>query len=480
MNNGQILKCVYCGGNDLQAVGDNFVCHHCNAQYPLIEDIPIILPEPKAALSGYLVDMDNTKKRMCHMIEVLEKFKSCEGIPSAIRRVEELVQGMSCNLRLVERQFSPIVKYSEDKKLDSDFLGWASVQTGLSFHGMLKYFYQDWFGIPEFSQINSTFGQAVEGYCSDRDSIAVLGAAACGLLYGMSSYFKKSYGVDLVLPTLLAAKRLIFGEPMSFHLETAEWKKVSLSPPSRPINEVRFIASNVMDLPFQDGSLSAVATQCVLNIIGDPMQLACEIHRALKPGGIWINFSHPVALISDPPGIFYRKLDELILLLQKVGFDSRRTETMRFNFLNTEAIEPKSSVTNSEVQCFALEKTFQSNQKYKYGHIKDLFQRKDNNVWSLIPCLADGKRTTLSYGKTFSSKEIRETAMLSVIDFCFDIPREYAIYLEDLLRQVDGQKTFRAIYDHLLSERPSLSELDFLRLMHCLSMDHHLIELRGL
>jgi hypothetical protein len=209
MNNESFYKCVSCGSDDLYRDNDALLCNECSTRYPVIDDIPIFVPNPEIALSVYVANLDSAKQCLQDIKNSAEIAIAKKKSLSETKRIEEIISGTTGNIQLLEQQFSYISNHLKDKDSEIDFLSWASVQTGLSFHDMLIYFYQDWFGTGEFRKVENFFCKSVETYFTDRESVAVLGAAACGLLHSMSRYFDDSYGVDLVLPALLAAKRFI-------------------------------------------------------------------------------------------------------------------------------------------------------------------------------------------------------------------------------------------------------------------------------
>jgi SAM-dependent methyltransferase len=475
MNNKSVYKCVFCGNNDLYTKDDAFLCNECITRYQVIDDIPIFVPNSEAAISAYVANLGSEKQRLQNIKNIAENAITKKKQPSEIKRIQQIISGTTWNIQLLNQQSISIANHLKDQGTNVDFLSWASVQTGLSFHGMLIYFYQDWFGIEEFRKVEKFFCEAVEKYSADRDSVAVLGAAACGLLHSMSHYFDDSYGVDLVLPALLAAKRFISGNPLTFHLEKAQWKKVQLTPPSNSSNNVHFITANVMNLPFKDNSLSVIATQFLLNVVGDPIRFSEEIHRVLKDDGIWINFSQATNINDDQPELGLRSLDEFIGLLQDT-FKPILADKMRFKFLNIEAIDPSATIEDSEVRSFVLKKTDRLKGKLSYNQNKKLLLRSPEALWSKIPRIVARKQPTLSHRKIFSPNGISESSTLSIIGHSFDIPREFAQWMERILVHIDGQKTVLDIYENLHSERDFLVASDFLRLMHCLSFDHYLID----
>ncbi|GHU39112.1 hypothetical protein FACS1894105_13690 [Clostridia bacterium] len=75
---------------------------------------------------------------------------------------------------------------------------------------------------------------------------------------------------------------------LSLLLKRAEYQKINLS-------NVIVCRGNALDLPFAGASLDAVFANSVLHLISDPAKVINEIHRVLKPNGIFIT-------CDDKPG----------------------------------------------------------------------------------------------------------------------------------------------------------------------------------
>jgi len=469
-------KCVSCGSYDLHRHHAEFLCNECSTRYPVIDDIPIFVTNPDKAPSVYVANLNSEIRWLQDLKNIAEIAITKSKSSSEAKRIEQIISGTTWNIRLLEEQSISIANNLNDKDIDIDFLDWASVQSGLSFHRMLIYFYHDWSGTEEFKNVENFFCEAIEKYATSRESVAVLGAGACGLLSTVSRYFHDSYGIDLVLPALLAAKRLISGEPMTFYLEKAQWAKVQLKPPSNSPGNIHFAVANVMSLPFKDNSLSVVTTQFLLNLVGDPMRFVEEVYRVLKADGIWINFSHSLNINEDQLELGSKSLEEFIYLFNDSEFKTISTGKMRFKFHNVEPIYPSAAVLDTEVWTFVLKKTDQLIGKLGHKNNNKSLLQNTEDLWSKIPKIVASKRVTLSSKKTFSPNGIKRSSSLSIIRHTFDIPNEFAQYLERILAEVDGYKTVLGIYESLCSEGDFLTPTDFLRLMHCLSFDHYLID----
>ncbi|WP_031431299.1 class I SAM-dependent methyltransferase [Methylomicrobium agile] len=393
-------------------------------------------------------------------------------------RTDMMKQGMAVNIRVLERTCKAITDFLAEQPRKDNALAWSSVKSGFTCHDMLPYFYQDWFGTPEFAKVENLFSKTITEHCKDWESVAVLGSGACGLLYSVADDFQVSYGVDLSLSTLLVAKQFIQGEPLVFHLQRADWHKVELTPPASTANEIHYVVSDVLNMPFVSGSLSVVITQYMLDFISNPIRLTEEIYRVLKPGGLWINFSNPCRLPSDPIELGRRKLNELPVFFEKMGFDVLSMENERFALLNLEKIYSEAGNNQQLVHFFTLRKNENdSNIPADDRSIQRFFNRNDS-VWREIPRIVKGRELALARKKLFGEQGARrEVLEISVGGRSFSIPADFALLLETTLAGVDGKNSLRQIYTGVYEKGIGLTEDVFLQLIYVLHVQHYLIEL---
>lgn len=337
-NHKGIVLCIVCNG-DL-AMGDHnvVVCNHCACTYPVVDGIPVFLRKGYAVLEAYLQELRSERERASNIVAELGPLAN-NPRHELSERAERLIAGISHNVEVMAKHCRPIVECTRGVQETDDLLAWASIQTGFSYRDMLPYFFQDWYGTREFEQVKETFEQAVSEYCPDRAAMTMLGAGACGLFFTLADHFNQSFAVDLSLLTLLTAKRLIHGEPVSLHLEQANWKRVDLFPPARlGGKDMAFMVANVMTLPFREESMSVVITQYLMDIVGNPIGLIEEVRRVLGPCGVWIDFSQPCRVPTDPIPLRKRRLLEVTPLLRAMGFETKTLETRRFKLLNVDEI----------------------------------------------------------------------------------------------------------------------------------------------
>ncbi|MGR9052890.1 MAG: class I SAM-dependent methyltransferase, partial [Gammaproteobacteria bacterium] len=330
----------------------------------------------------------------------------------------------------------------------------------------------------DFDEVKALFDKVITEHCKDKTSIAVLGAGACGLLHGLADRFQFSYALDLSLPTLSAAKRLIEGERLVFHLEQADWQRIELLPPPPLTNPIRYLAADVMNMPFKNASMSVVVTQYMLDFASDPGRLTEEIYRILKPGGIWINFSNPFRVLDDPIELGRRKLNELPAYFETFGFDTVSLENKRFTLLNMEKIVAEVGNNKNLVHFFTLKKS-ETIPDNKRRPIRRFFLENEA-VWLEIPKLVKGRELTIAHKKKLDGQQANNGWIeFTVLRHSFIIPSNLALLLETFIEHVDGKTTLRSLFTLLQRKGMALSEKAFMHLVYILHIQHNLISLDG-
>jgi SAM-dependent methyltransferase len=446
-------------------------------QFPAVGGVRVFVPRPGAALQAFLTDLSAIEQRFGSTAAALER--SEHSLPTSMRRRAERMQnGMSRDLALMTAACEPIRAAVADQRPEEDFIAWASIQTGLSLHDMFIYFYQDWTPTKEFERVKGWFRGAVAEHCRDRASVAVLGAGACGLVHALAHEFQHTYAVDLSLPTLLLAKKFLEGERLALHLKQANWARADLAPPAPAPNPISYLAANVTHLPFKEGSLSTVVTQCLFDIVDNPVHLAEEIHRVLRPEGVWINFSHAFDAPGDPMELSPRKLEEVPLVLGPLGFDVLSLQRKRFIMLDASAIDPEPARTEDDVHFFMMSKAVGRPKLARFSELRQRFEAADPTLWQARPRAVPGKEVSISERRVFSQHGGERHPELKVGPYAMPIPASHADLLGALLEQVDGERTLREIYD-AVGGAASLSPAEFLELVSCLSVERYLLDLGG-
>ncbi len=74
-------------------------------------------------------------------------------------------------------------------------------------------------------------------------------------------------------------------EVIGIDLESSQFEVGRALALERGVKNVRFVAGNIYELPFSEGSFDAVFVHAVLYHLSDPHKALAEVHRVLKSGG---------------------------------------------------------------------------------------------------------------------------------------------------------------------------------------------------
>lgn len=473
------FKCVICNG-DLQSKGLNsFICDTCGRQYPIINDIPILIARHNPALFSIGRYMEDQLTQLNNLKASLSKLNRANHSDV---EVASMLEGMQGNLYLMEQHCKPISDYLNNKKLKFSGIDWFfSIDPGRPFHYMLRYFYQDWYGTTQFNQVKNIVADAISTYCDDNETLAVLGCGACGLLYYLSNNFSVSYGVDLAIPTLMTAQQLLNGEDIAIYLEAAEWKEIHLKAPKKTLGQIKLLASNVMRLPFGDSSISTIVTQYMMDLESNhPRYLTNEIHRVLKPGGIWVNFSIPFRIPGDVYNLGPVSIDRLSTFFKPFGFELLSSQQGRFKAWNFEEVTDTGDRPDHEVHFYAAKKVSQYKEQKIYMSFIDYFTNKNNDLWNRIPALVEGRTLAVINKTEFRPCGISQSKALSVAfskenEELFPVENDQAEFIEKFFKLINGKRSLRDIYNLVIESDIELTKDEFIELFHALSIFYYLI-----
>lgn len=471
-----MLYCLSCHGDLIDSPSNLQICSRCGECYPSIDGVDVfILPDAISSLSGYVREIEDTKAEFATInAGLMELEKLHDG--ALIERSARIQSGMSANLKFLEAVYQPIVDFVQSQPREDGDLIPSTLQFCYTGDHMLPYFYQDWCGVPDYETVKELICQTVTERCPDRDKVAVLGTGACGLLYSVADYFQVSYGVDLSLPTLLMAKKLIEGNSLSFQLKKANWHEITVAPPVSSANDIRFIAADVMTLPFKNGSLSVVVTQYLLDIVSNAELFSQEIYRVLKAGGVWINFSKPFINVHKSYELGRYQLTDLPDYFNKLGFSVEHADCHRFTPLNLAAIGAETDSVNDIVHFFSLKKSEQLMPVFKDRSANRFFTKNDA-IWFEIPRVVKGREIAF-FQKRFLNNQVQADQLwLNALGRLFAVHTDLALLLESLYMLMDGEKNLKELFLILQSQGGNLTEEQFLILIYCLNRQHALIDL---
>jgi SAM-dependent methyltransferase len=460
------FQCVKCGAS-LELDGKSGMkCISCKAQYPIVNEIPILTSFPTSLLGSHCRALQRELAELDRKRNYLGASENVHNEPGRRLRAQRMLNGSHLNVKLIERYMQPLVEHvsnNPEQLLGLDQV--LSLNEGMSPQEALRYFYQDWAPTNDFKFVEGLIIGALKEYSPWLDALAVLGCGACGIARAASEHCRIAFGVDLSVPTLLIAQGILLGDPIEIFLKDAEWRPVRLSCPGRTKNNLSLVSADVKQLPFPNASLSAVVTQYLMGAVGNPLRVVEEIKRVLEPGGSWVNFSRPFKVPGESPELGAPALEELPSLLGPMGWQIVKMERQRFNFLNLEQIYQGGDRISDEVDfVVAMNSRPSLEVSARRGN-----QVPDNDAvwWKRIPKLVPGMEVTTIRKREFEvagPKNCFEIT-LRTHNRALQVTQDHVALIELLFEQIDGIRSIGEVFDGLKSRGIRIRRSEFSQLI---------------
>lgn len=468
--------CIHC----MAALWENgraeLGCHDCGRCFPVVHGIPILTLRPREMLMVHLQEFRQAQAAL----ERKRVLLSAPAKYNSAARIERMLNALTQNLGLIDTYVKPIEEYlNSNGQHPPSLIDWALAQNiGSVPQIMLPFFYQDWARTRDMEDAESLVTDALLQYRPDDETVAVLGAGACGMTYASAKHFGVAYGLDLSLPTLLMAQGIMAGDTIAVHVANAGWERVQLTPPNPAKNEICLVAADIGTLPFAEGNLSAVITQYLMDVAGDPLGVAAEIQRVLKPGGIWVNFSNPFRLPGDPPETGLPEPEELPELFEPFGLEIIKVRRTRFTLLNLDQIYAGGHRNAQEVHFFVARKAALPGRTIARRF--QIWDRQNlDSWWQLVPEIIPGREIQVLRKRVFAPGGAKDGIEIAVNAVNFSISGEHTAFVETLFGQFDGERTLLEILNNLVAQGIAMRDTEFRELIHCLLNQYCVISLNS-
>lgn len=466
--------CVRCGAESMDLSSTEFRCNGCSYSYPVFAEVPILTLRPHALLRAATRALRTTSSHLDELCGEVTPVKGSGFISGSTQeRVQRALAGMRANMTLVESLLKP-AEAADGSSVHLDLLDTLSnCGAGWTPDSMLPYFYQDWSGSEHFEVVKATVITTLRQHVRDTDACAVLGAGACGLLYALAPEFTRAYGIDLSLPTLLIAQQVLRGYPITVHLKNVDWCAAQLKNLDVQRSNVRLAVADASRLPFPDSSLSAIVTQYLMDIVGNPLHIAGEICRVLKPQGVWVNFSLPIHAPNLPTELRRLTLEELPDFLKPVNFELIEARHVPFSFLNLRQLSKTTTVYDENVPFFAARNLTEYTKSLGEIRNESLALNSDRQWWQAVPKLAVGRRLEIASivahhpGRRYQRVEASFGFSFAAEQYVLE--ENIAQQLQALCGMIDGSRTFKEIYDAQVAQGLDFGASGFRELFHYLS-----------
>jgi SAM-dependent methyltransferase len=477
-------SCIYCGSPLLAFELSHLRCIRCLRIYPMVSGIPVLTHRPRALLSAYTQALRRSASRIRELESAETDNPDSNSSQNPYRgRVQGALAGMRSNLSLLQTYMKPAEAHLEGESMTLGFAdAISSWGAGWSADGMLPYFYIDWGNTDAFSRVQSFLLASLREHSADSEAIAVLGAGACGLVNALAKHFDYAYGIDLSLSVLLVANGVLRGDPIVVHFKDVGWRAAELRNRQPPHTNIRLAVADVVSLPFEGSSLSAVVTQYLMDIVGNPLRVANEIHRVLKPGGVWLNYSLPLHQPAEPPEFGLFTLDELPAFLKSADLQLVKAHHDNFVVTDFRRFDQSAPVWTHNVHFFIAQRPAAPSASGTVLDHNSTLGESDDTWWDTVPRFFNGNTAQIIHATSYRAGLRNHSPELSFgLDVFplnrFPIAEDHANFLMLVLDLIDGKRTFGQIRDQLTPNGFQMTDSDLRELFYYLSDRHGIVRI---
>ncbi len=318
-----LLACPACNG---RLTGSS--CLACRIDFPMVGDIPWMMPEPRAALvewrgrlhyllSHYATEAARQRRDLEQAAAGSLRRRRLEHVAAALDDQAERIRALMLPLGLTGRAEAHAVHVAIGTELPLN-QGLSSYYTNL---------HRDWcWGAAENAAGLAAVMRALASGQPDR--VLVLGAGAARLAYDLHCALKTELTVALDFNPLfmLAARRILDGETLELYEFPIAPRSIeehallrSLSAPAIPRPGLELLLADASAPPFQRGCFDLVLTPWFIDVAGEPVpRLLARLNKLLAAGGLWINHGS-LAFAGRSPADSV-SLEELLESMPGAGF----------------------------------------------------------------------------------------------------------------------------------------------------------------
>jgi SAM-dependent methyltransferase len=460
---GQSYRCVSCRGELLNASDTDLQCSQCGRRFPVVNDIPILTHWPRALLVTAHLALAQAQAQIAR-----SRALPVSGGAAFLDRVQRTREAGAANVGLISRYMGPVGHYlrSHPGPALSAFDWIAGHAGGWTPQAMLPFFFQDWGNTSEFSAACTLIVDALVRHRRSAGTVAVLGAGACGIAHAAAAHFETTVAIDLSIPTLLIARGVLAGDSFVVHMGAGRWYAAPVTGPTAPNGRIRLAVADATALPFADQSLSAVVTQYLMDVVGNPSAVIDEIARVLEPGGVWVNFSPPISVPDQPSTFGKPTLDELPDLVEPFGFDVRASDRRLFTPLDLSSLDADAPGSAHEVNFFAASRRAAASAR---RHPMDA---EGDEWWAAVPVTPPGREVWLIRRSTIGGRARQEVVELGVGRMTAAVPHAVVQLVEAVVGPIDGVRTAREVFA-AVAERGELTDSEEFREILRFFYRHH-------
>ncbi|MFQ5643680.1 MAG: methyltransferase domain-containing protein [Thiogranum sp.] len=338
------LQCPACSGA-LQ-LEDSLKCHACGQTFPLLTDIPVLMPGPEEFVGLWQNRLGNFVASQQRNIESNKRLIASPTVYPPLReRLKKITHARMENLQTLlelmapQRDLGPGIPPTEHTDAVGSFM-------------LIVYLLRDWGW--DTDEVDILCNKVIEILPPDLspESLLVLGAGACRDSFNLHNHYNcpLTISVDIAPLMLLGASRIVSGGELNLYQiqpnnvrneqdNVSFWK---LRAPRKPDPDFLYMLADATRLPFAKDAFHVVLTPFLIDAVGEDLRnFAPRINQILQPGGYWVNYGAMTFL----PGINYTA-DEVLSIVSDSGF-----RILHHGFSTKPHLAPRESCQRSVYDC---------------------------------------------------------------------------------------------------------------------------------
>jgi ubiquinone/menaquinone biosynthesis C-methylase UbiE len=327
-----------------KTLDDDDTCIECRENFPKLGDVPWLVPQPKANLQDWALRYRSFLQSLDDEINQLKvQGKIKQRLASSPKRMQKLMQAKIENKKFLEDLLAPLVKRGPSTT-ELYKAGGISAPPSQSLTGYYHNIHRDWSWETDENQLSLECITQILGDHSSSQNLGatvVLGAGAGRLGFDLhqTQMPQSTYLVDFNPLMLLVAHRVLerrslklFEFPLAPQSAADTQVLQKLTAPSEPKSHLYVIGGDALKTPFASQSVDTVVTPWLVDILPvDAALLIGEIHRILKPGGLWIYFGSMT--FSHREISFNYSSDEFFELVKYFDFSIEKKEHRKIPYM---------------------------------------------------------------------------------------------------------------------------------------------------
>ena len=296
-----LLACPRCDKTPLIEKNGSCLCAACKINFPSVNGIPWMFPEPQATLGEWRGRLQFSLQQLSQESAKLDaELKNKDLRPLTKRRIERYKKAMDSHRRSLQEILQPV----DVQSLHGNVESYLALRTRLPADQGLNTYYtnvhRDWAWGDEENKASLNQVRAVLLENAELGNVLVLGAGAVRLAYDLHMQMDctTTIAMDFNPLLLLIAQSVTQGDLLKMYEFPIAPKSFeddavlrTLSAPEVVRDGFHLLLGDALRPPFATQAFDTVVTPWLIDIITEDLPiLAARINGLLKPNGRWINF----------------------------------------------------------------------------------------------------------------------------------------------------------------------------------------------